>query len=211
MSSFGIAVREARLRMNLSLRQLGSRIGKTASYLSRIENTLCPPPSAEVVKLLANELDEDYDRFLLLARRIDPEIKAKAAEILPKIEDTMKLMTFLDKSIMRNEDDPLGGIQGIMEFFIADSLLTDRKMNSLSTFKFFYDMLKELSEHESDDMPKSYLIKREIGALVLSSASSLAEDGLEAADYFSSKIRTLIEQLKDIESAKSLKENNGTT
>ena len=209
MSSFGIAVREARLRLNMSLRELSRRANIGLSYLSRIENGHCPPPSGELVELLAKELDEDRDEFLLLARRIDPELKAFASEYVPQIESVKKFMKFMDSSLLHNEDDPLGGVQGIFELILAESMISDTQMNTVDIFKYVANLLKELSSHDGDALPKKILIRREMGAIALGSITQMAEDGSASIEETRNRLSDLFQQLKSIEADDNMIDDNG--
>lgn len=211
MSSFGIAVREARIRLNMSLRELSRRANIGLSYLSRIENGHCPPPSGELVELLAKELDEDRDEFLILARRIDPELKSLASEYVPQLESVKKFIKFMDSSVLHNDDDPIGGIQGILELLVAESMITDTQMNTVDTFKYVANLYQELSSHEGDTLPKNILIRREMGAIALGSITQMAEDGSASIEGTRKRLSNLLQQLKTIEADDYREENNGTT
>lgn len=57
-----------------SLRQLAGRIGVEPSYLSKIERSLEPRPSAELTKAIASELGEDPDVLLAMAGKISGDL-----------------------------------------------------------------------------------------------------------------------------------------
>jgi len=56
MEDFGSTIRDARLRQDLSLRQLARAVGISPTYLSHVEVNRVPPPSSEIVVRLAGAL-----------------------------------------------------------------------------------------------------------------------------------------------------------
>jgi transcriptional regulator with XRE-family HTH domain len=54
--AFGDAVRSARKALGISLSDMSQRVGICTAYLSQIERAIFPPPRAEIVVALANEL-----------------------------------------------------------------------------------------------------------------------------------------------------------
>lgn len=71
-------LREAKARTDpaFSLRQLAQRCGVTPPYLSRLERDEVAPPSEEVLRRLAAELDEDADVMLALGGKISTDLRA---------------------------------------------------------------------------------------------------------------------------------------
>ena len=79
-NEFGAYVRHQReaLRTNdrsYSVRQLAGRLGVEPSYLSKIERGEFAPPSEQVIRALADELDEDADVLLALAGKVSSDLK----------------------------------------------------------------------------------------------------------------------------------------
>jgi transcriptional regulator with XRE-family HTH domain len=70
---FGTVMRSLRAGAGLNLRQLAERAGVDASYLSRIENGIVPPPRAEVVTRLARALKTDKNKLLRAAGALPEE------------------------------------------------------------------------------------------------------------------------------------------
>ena len=71
---FGAAIRELRVKANLSLRELAARVGIDFTYLSKIECGALPPPSEKVVLRLAEALNADRNELLILAGRIPSDV-----------------------------------------------------------------------------------------------------------------------------------------
>lgn len=96
--TFGGFVRERRLQMAandsaFSLRRMADRVRIEPSYLSKIERGEQDPPSAEVIRRIADELGEDADTLLALAGKIPPDLidiirarPAAVAELLRSIQ-----------------------------------------------------------------------------------------------------------------------------
>lgn len=79
--TFGGYLREKRARRErddrrFSLRQVASRCGVTAAYLSRVERDEVPPPGEETLLRLADELGEDRDVMLALASKISADLRS---------------------------------------------------------------------------------------------------------------------------------------
>lgn len=79
--TFGGYLRETRVRREredrrFSLRQVASRCGVTAAYLSRVERDEVPPPGEETLLRLADELGEDRDVMLALAGKISADLRS---------------------------------------------------------------------------------------------------------------------------------------
>jgi transcriptional regulator with XRE-family HTH domain len=72
--SFGQRVRELRQEKRISLRKFAVMVGLSPAYLSRIERDDCKPPVEELVRAIAEELDQDTDEFLALADRLAKDL-----------------------------------------------------------------------------------------------------------------------------------------
>lgn len=77
-----------------SVRQVAGRLGIEPSYLSKIERGEFPPPSEEVIRGLACELNEDVDVLLALAGKVSTDLKQAilkrpklVAELIREIRD----------------------------------------------------------------------------------------------------------------------------
>jgi transcriptional regulator with XRE-family HTH domain len=71
-------LREGRMEADreFSLRQVASRCGVTAPYLSRVERGEVAPPGEETLTKLANELGEDPDVLLAMAGKISSDLRS---------------------------------------------------------------------------------------------------------------------------------------
>lgn len=70
---FGKRIRQLRVERQLSLRDLADRVGIDFTYLSKIENNRSAPPSDEVIRRLARELEADPEDLLALAAKVSQE------------------------------------------------------------------------------------------------------------------------------------------
>ena len=80
-SVFGEHIRKLRERRaetdpTFSLRQVASRCGVTAAYLSRVERGEVAPPGEETLIKLAHELGEDPDVILAMAGKISADLRS---------------------------------------------------------------------------------------------------------------------------------------
>lgn len=71
-STLGEQIRSARIREDISLRELARRLGRSPSYINDIEHDR-RIPSEEVLRKIASELDLDIDRLLAIAGRVGGE------------------------------------------------------------------------------------------------------------------------------------------
>ncbi|MDM7940497.1 MAG: helix-turn-helix transcriptional regulator [Methanothrix sp.] len=69
--AFGNRVRSARKELGINLSDLAERVGISTAYLSQIERAIFPPPRAEIIVSLANELRQNPSELLSLAGMTD--------------------------------------------------------------------------------------------------------------------------------------------
>ncbi|MDM8000303.1 MAG: helix-turn-helix transcriptional regulator [Dehalococcoidia bacterium] len=69
--AFGSRVRSARKELDINLSALAERVGISTAYLSQIERAIFPPPRAEIIVSLANELRLNPSELLSLAGLTD--------------------------------------------------------------------------------------------------------------------------------------------
>ena len=79
MNEFGDYIRRRREKLlqsdrSFSLRQVAGRIGIEPAYLSKIERGDFAPPSENVIRKLAQELDENPDILLALAGKVSRDL-----------------------------------------------------------------------------------------------------------------------------------------
>jgi transcriptional regulator with XRE-family HTH domain len=73
--TFGQYLRKAREAKGVSLRKFAEKVGKTPTYISKIErDELDTKPSEELVEKIAKELGADFDELIILAGRIPSEL-----------------------------------------------------------------------------------------------------------------------------------------
>lgn len=80
MATFGKHIRKLRKAKGLSVRKLAGSVKKDHGYLSRIEAGKVPPPSAELIKALAVELEEDPDVLMAMAGRVSERFRKALME-----------------------------------------------------------------------------------------------------------------------------------
>jgi len=73
-NEFGTRLRELRIQVSLTQRQLADRVGVDFSYLSKIESGTLPPPSEKLILRLAEVLNTDKDELIILAGKIPEDI-----------------------------------------------------------------------------------------------------------------------------------------
>lgn len=67
---FGKRIRQLRIQKGMTQRDLSARLGIDFTYLSKIENNKAEPPSDEVIKGLARELNTDPEELFTLAAKV---------------------------------------------------------------------------------------------------------------------------------------------
>ena len=83
MNHFGQRVRQLRLGMGLSLRDLAPRVGVGFTYLSKVENgrlDFGDYPSEALIYKLAEALEADEDELLLLAEKMPDKIRRRVVQ-----------------------------------------------------------------------------------------------------------------------------------
>jgi transcriptional regulator with XRE-family HTH domain len=69
-SDFGVMIRDRRLKLGLTQVNIAKHVGITSTYLSKIENSVMPPPAEKVVLKLAEALNIKNDIMLNAAGKI---------------------------------------------------------------------------------------------------------------------------------------------
>lgn len=104
--SFGQRIRRKRTEAKLGLRETATKVGISPTYLSRTETAEeKSPPAEEVIRKLANLLNDDFDELMTLAGRVSeaslnvikadsgmPEFLRTVGERKLSAEDLMKLL-----------------------------------------------------------------------------------------------------------------------
>ena len=71
---FGEWLRKARTEKGVTLRKFSEMVGKSPTYISRVELGEWPPPSERTIKVIARKLGQDEDMILGMAGKISSEI-----------------------------------------------------------------------------------------------------------------------------------------
>lgn len=105
MKTFGSYARQQRERLlendrSYSLRQVAARVGIKPAYLSKIECEIFPPPSEEVIRKLAQELNQDEDILLAMAGKV-------SKDLLEVIVRRPQLMADLIRQVKDMPDDAI--------------------------------------------------------------------------------------------------------
>ena len=73
--TFGERIRRKRGEQKIGLRQAAGKVGISPTFLSRVEtNVEKAIPGEEVIRKLADILDDDFDELMALAGRISAEV-----------------------------------------------------------------------------------------------------------------------------------------
>lgn len=83
--SFGKFLRNIRIKAKLSQRDLASKIGVDFTYLSKIENDRMAPPSEETIIKIAEILEEDPDKLIIMANKIPSDYKEIVKNVSPML------------------------------------------------------------------------------------------------------------------------------
>ena len=87
---FGKLLKEKRMNAGLSLRELASRVDKSAGYLSDLENEKVAPPSEKLILEMAKTLGIERDELLRAAEKVDPEVTEYVAQE-PRAADFLRM------------------------------------------------------------------------------------------------------------------------
>lgn len=71
---FGQLVRSKRVAKGFSLRRFAELVGVSPTYLSQVEQGNCDPPTAELVRTIAEILGENVDELTALAGRVPEDL-----------------------------------------------------------------------------------------------------------------------------------------
>ena len=72
---FGETIMNLRVKKGYGLRQFAGMVGISPTYLSRMERGTDPPPAAEKIVKIAQELKTDPNQLLALAEKLPREFK----------------------------------------------------------------------------------------------------------------------------------------
>ena len=72
--TFGEKIKELRKAQDRNQRDLAESVGIDFTYLSKIENNRMEPPSEDVIRRIAGELDANPDELIVLAGRFPSDL-----------------------------------------------------------------------------------------------------------------------------------------
>jgi HTH-type transcriptional regulator, competence development regulator len=75
IETFGKYIKELRKKAGLSQRDLAEKANIDFTYLSKIENGKMAPPSEDTIKKIAEALNEDPDKLIIMADKIPSDYK----------------------------------------------------------------------------------------------------------------------------------------
>lgn len=151
-NDFGPTIRELRESQEpkLSLRALAKRCGISAAYLSNIERGLCAPPSVEVLKALARELNIDPSDLLIKANRVDVGL------LVDTIDPGIVLLFRLIDSVMPTDGEPFLNLRNLLAFAICEFDGKDLdeldQLHLLATFTTAYAKLRLEKDNPSSEL-----------------------------------------------------------
>src|SRR5690606_34461088 len=88
MVSFGVTIKELRLKKSLTQRELASKIGVDFTYISKLENHQLEPPSEEVIVKMAKVFAVDRHWLTLVAGKVPSDF----AEVILKNKDVQEFI-----------------------------------------------------------------------------------------------------------------------
>jgi transcriptional regulator with XRE-family HTH domain len=112
--SFGSYIREKRMNLRKTLKDVSTALGYTsAMYISDVENEKRSPFSEEKIKILAKYLKEDAESLILLARmskkNLELEIKGANDEKQTLALNLARRWDNLDQEVIEQLNDILNG------------------------------------------------------------------------------------------------------
>lgn len=74
--TFGQTLRELRRSKSVSQRELAQKVGVDFSYISKVENDRLPPPAADTIVKICQELGVPPDELLASTGKMPTDVKA---------------------------------------------------------------------------------------------------------------------------------------
>ena len=171
---FGYKLRELRKAKGYGLREFGKVLEKSPSYLSNIERGAVPPPSAEFVTQIAAELDGDLEELLALAKRFDMESFELIRKNANRLESAEKTIRFLSTAISLDDDDPLGGMAGILEIVVGERVLNPDSSSVTDSFNTLRFILDTAAKPDEGYNKLAIQLRREVAQAVFQQATNIA-------------------------------------
>ena len=72
---FGQTLRELRRSKNVTQRELAARVGVDFSYISKVENSRLPPPSADTIVKICEALTTPADHLLSMTGKVPTPVR----------------------------------------------------------------------------------------------------------------------------------------
>ena len=73
--TFGSVVRWARLQKKIGLREFATMMDLSPAYISQMEADICKPPREDKIQRIAEKLEIDHERLLMLTGKIPDDIR----------------------------------------------------------------------------------------------------------------------------------------
>jgi transcriptional regulator with XRE-family HTH domain len=170
---FGYKLRELRNAKGIGLRDFAKLIDKSPSYLSNIERGVVPPPTAEVIILIADALDGDTEELLELANRFNINELETLRKNAIKLEKAEQMIKFLSGAAGLDDSEPIGGIAGIVELLTGE-LLLDPTFSKKSNFQRIRYLLQLISASNEKGETNGIELRRELGRTIMENAIDFA-------------------------------------
>lgn len=164
---FGYMVKKLREEKGFTLRGFAKELNRSPSYISNIEKGVVPPPSAGIVREIAELLDTDSEELLRLANRFDMDNFDKIRRNAKRIGVAERSIRFLHGAMSLEENDPLGGITGVFEIMTGEGILNpDAKVvgSNFDTIRFIMNLL---SNPDNGDNNLGIKLRREVAQGIL--------------------------------------------
>jgi len=78
--SFGAKLRSLRRAAGVSQRELAEKVGVDFSYISKVENDRLPPPAADTIEKICQELEVGTDELLGLTNKLPTDLRQMLVE-----------------------------------------------------------------------------------------------------------------------------------
>jgi len=105
--TFGSIVREARLQKKIGLREFAIMMDLSPAYISQMEADICKPPIEDKIQRIAEKLEINADRLIVLAGKIPDDIREEIVKKLLEAPETVALFrkTKNINSLISNESE----------------------------------------------------------------------------------------------------------
>ena len=94
---FGLSLRKARINLGFTLRKFANEIGKSPTYISRLELGDVDFPAEETIKKMARVLNKNEDKLLGRVGKISSDLKNIITEKPVEISNFLRVSAKLNK------------------------------------------------------------------------------------------------------------------